>query len=172
MCLFAALYLDCNAFYGNQGDSTMCSWVKNLGAMPAQWEGRFWWPEVADDAWYDHTKTVSNPERDLAARIARSRPVTSQAERKLVLSVMLKVLCYLPERRIVAEQLLQNHGSEPSWRYISVESARFNDISGFRASDNRKSINNFVVSIWYQCMPVYALTISPSKHFLCLYRAV
>lgn len=90
------------------GESTVYSWVKSLGAMPEQWKGRFWWPEVADNAWYDHTKTVSNPERHLAARIAKMRPVTSQAERELVLSVMLKVFCYLPERRITAEQLLQN----------------------------------------------------------------
>jgi hypothetical protein len=52
-------------------ESTVCSWVKSLGAMPEQWKGRFWWPEVVDDAWYVHTKTVSNLERDLAARIAK-----------------------------------------------------------------------------------------------------
>lgn len=53
-------------------------------------------------------------ERDLAARIARMRPDTSQAERELVLSIMHKGFCYLPERRITAEQLLQ----DPSFRAI------------------------------------------------------
>lgn len=77
--------------------------------MPERWKGRFWWPEVADNAWYDHRETFSDPERDLAAKSARMRPDTSQAERELVLSVMLKVFCYLPERRIIAEQLLQDH---------------------------------------------------------------
>jgi hypothetical protein len=95
-------------------ESTVCSWVKSLGAMPEQWKGMLWWPEAADDAWYEHTKTVCNPERDLAARIARMRPVTSQAERELVLSIMLKMFCYLPKRRMTAEQLLQ----DPSFRAL------------------------------------------------------
>jgi len=30
---------------------------------------------------------------------------------------------------------------------------------------NRNSINTFVVSIWYECLPVYAFAISPSKPF-------
>lgn len=35
MCLFAALYLDYNVFYGNGGGSTAFSWVEQLGAMPS-----------------------------------------------------------------------------------------------------------------------------------------
>jgi serine/threonine protein kinase len=113
MCLFAALYLGNNVFYGNGGGSTAFSWVEQLGAMPEQWKGRFWWPEEVNDAWYERT-TTPDPERDIAARIARMRPDTSQAERELVLSVMQKAFCYLPERRITAEQLLQ----DPSFRAI------------------------------------------------------
>jgi serine/threonine protein kinase len=112
MCLFGALYLGYNVFYGN-GGVTAFSWVEQLGAMPEQWKGKYWWPEEVKDAWYDHT-TTPDPERDLAARIARMRPDTSQAERELVLSVMHKAFCYLPERRITAEQLLQ----DPSFRAI------------------------------------------------------
>lgn len=113
MCLFAALYLGNNVFYGNGGESTAFSWVEQLGAMPNHWKGRFWRPEEVNDAWYDQT-TTPDPERDLAARIARMRPDASQAERELVLSIMHKAFCYLPERRITAEQLLQ----DPSFRAI------------------------------------------------------
>lgn len=113
MCLFGALYLGNNVFYGNGGESTAFSWVEQLGAMPESWKGRFWCPEEVRDAWYDH-KTIPGPERDLASRIARMRPYTSQAERELVLSVMLKEFCYLPEQRITAEQLLR----DPSFRAI------------------------------------------------------
>jgi hypothetical protein len=81
--------------------------------MPEQWKGIFWLPKEVNDAWYDHT-TTPDPERDFAYRIARMRPETSQAERELVLSAMHKAFCYLPERRITAEQLLQ----DPSFRAI------------------------------------------------------
>ncbi|KAH9207633.1 kinase-like domain-containing protein [Leptodontidium sp. 2 PMI_412] len=42
MCLFAALYLGYNVFYGNGGGSTAFSWVEQLGAMPSHWKGKFW----------------------------------------------------------------------------------------------------------------------------------
>jgi len=113
MCLFAALYLGNNVFYGNGGESTAFSWVEQLGAMPEQWKGRFWWPKEAKDLWYDCT-TAPNPERDLAARIARMRPDTGQAERELVLSILYKGFCYLPNHRITAEQLLQ----DPSFKTL------------------------------------------------------
>ncbi|KAK0111552.1 hypothetical protein ONS95_001903 [Cadophora gregata] len=107
MCLFAVLYLGNGVFYGNGGRSTAISWVEQLGAMPGQWKGKFWFPGEVDDAWYERT-TTPDVERDLAARIARMRPDTNQAERDLVLSIMLKVFCYLPERRITARELLQD----------------------------------------------------------------
>ncbi|KAF8850460.1 kinase domain-containing protein [Acephala macrosclerotiorum] len=94
MCLFGALYLGTTVFYGNGGESTAFSWVEQLCAMPEQWKGTFWWQLDSDEAWYDQT-TTSDPERDLADRIARMRSDTSQAERELVLSVMLKAFCYL-----------------------------------------------------------------------------
>lgn len=107
MCLFGALYLGNHFFYGNGGQSTVFSGVEQLGAMPEQWKGKFWWAKDIGDAWYDQA-TVSNPERDLANRIARMRPDASKAERDLVLSVMRKAFCYLLEHRITAEQLLQD----------------------------------------------------------------
>ena len=113
MCLFASLYLGANVFYGNGGESTAFSWVEQLGAMPEQWKGRFWWPEEVKDTWYNCT-TTPDPKRDLAARIARMRPDTNQAEREHVLSIMSKVFCYLPEQRITADQLLQ----DPSFKAI------------------------------------------------------
>lgn len=113
MCLFSALYLGYNVFYGNGGASTAFSWVEQLGATPIQWKGRFWYPKDVKDAWYDPT-TTPDPERDIAARIARMRHDTNQAERELILSIMCKAFCYLPERRITAEQLLQ----DPSFRAI------------------------------------------------------
>ncbi|KAH7317631.1 kinase domain-containing protein [Rhexocercosporidium sp. MPI-PUGE-AT-0058] len=113
MCLFAALYLGNNVFYGNGGGSTAFSWVEQLGAMPSQWKRRFWWPEEVNEPWYENT-TTPDPERDLATRIARMRPDTSHAERELVLSIMQKSFCYLPERRITAGQLLK----DPSFRAI------------------------------------------------------
>jgi serine/threonine protein kinase len=106
MCLFAALYLGYHVFYRSGGGSPAFSWVEQLGAMPEQRKGRYWWSEAVNYAWYDQT-TTADPERYLAARIARMRPDTSQVERELVLSVMHKAFCYLPERRITAEQLLQ-----------------------------------------------------------------
>jgi hypothetical protein len=82
-------------------------------AMPEQWKGKFWWPKEVNDAWYDHT-TTPDPERDFAYGIARMRPEASQAARELVLSVMHKAFCYLPERRITAEQRCRIHRLEPS----------------------------------------------------------
>lgn len=76
-------------------------------------EGKFWWLKEVNDAWYDHT-TTPDPERDFAYGIARMRPEASQAERELVLSVMHKAFCYLPERRITAEQRCRIHRLEPS----------------------------------------------------------
>lgn len=114
MCLFGLLYLGNNIFYGNGGESTAFSWVEQLGAMPEKWKGRFWCPGEVKDAWYDHATTTSDPKRDLASRIARLRPDASQAKRDLVLSVIHKVFCYLPEHRITAEQLLQ----DPSFKAI------------------------------------------------------
>jgi hypothetical protein len=110
VCLFAALYLGCNVLYGNGGGSAAFGWVERLGAMPEQWKGRFWWPKEVSDAWYDHT-TTPDPERDLADRIARMQPKTSQAKRELVLSVMHEEFCYLPERR---NSFCRIHRLEPS----------------------------------------------------------
>ena len=107
MCLFAALYLGANIFGTNSGISTVSSWVDQLGPMPEEWNYCFCWPEEVNDAWY-HPRTTTNPKTDLEATIARMRPDISNAERKLALSVMQKAFCYLPERRITAEQLLQD----------------------------------------------------------------
>ena len=59
MCLFAALYLGNNVFYGKGGGSTAFSWVEQLGVMPEKWKGKFWWSEEVNDAWYDHTRPAS-----------------------------------------------------------------------------------------------------------------
>jgi len=113
MCILTVLYLGYNVFNSGVGRSVAFSWIEQLGAMPKQWKGRYLWPREVDDAWYDHT-TTPGPERDFASKIARLRPDTSQAERELVLSIMHKVFCYLPERRITAGQLLE----DPSFRSL------------------------------------------------------
>lgn len=107
MCLFTNMYLGNPIFYGPEPGSTAFSWVQHLGAMPHQWKGMFWQPEQVNDACYDPT-TISNPEADLSARIARVRPETSTAERTLALSVMHQGFRYLPEDHITAEQLLHD----------------------------------------------------------------
>ena len=107
MHLFTLLYLGYRVFYGNGGRDTVFSWFEHLGPMPEQWKGRFFWSNVVEDAWYDPTMT-SDPKRDLAFRIAWLRPETSQVERGHVLSVMRKGLCYLPEQRITAAELLRD----------------------------------------------------------------
>ena len=111
MCLFGALYLGYSVFYGSGGE-TAFSWVEQLArCLSSGREG------IGGQRKSRMLGTITRRLlilRDLAARIARMRPDTSQAERELVLSVMHKAFCYLPERRITAEQLLQ----DPSFRAI------------------------------------------------------
>jgi serine/threonine protein kinase len=112
MCLFCTLYLGFNIFYGS-GQSLAYDWFRQLGPIPDKWKGKYWWVDRAKDEWYDLTG-LGDQERDLMKRIATARPDTSQAEQELVVSVMRKGFCYLPENRMTATQLLE----DPSFRAI------------------------------------------------------
>jgi serine/threonine protein kinase len=104
MCIFARLYLGHTLWCGFMLSMMLNSMVRTLGPLP--WKdhyiGRYY-----DPSWYDQTRTP-DPRSTLERLIKEAQPEASQTERNYVLSIMSKGLCYLPEDRPTATQLLQD----------------------------------------------------------------
>jgi serine/threonine protein kinase len=107
MCIFAELYMGCALFYGSGNSSIMSCVINTLGPLPASWKGTYKAGGASDDSWYDQ-KRVPHPAMSLDARVTRLRSDASLVERRLVLSVLRSGLCYIPEHRPTAAQLLED----------------------------------------------------------------
>ncbi|KAI0542247.1 kinase-like domain-containing protein [Xylaria digitata] len=108
MCIFAALYLGFDPFYGPGGDRIMSLWVNTLGPFPLSWKGHYrYLDNQGDDAWYDQLRKP-NPETSLKSKLARRNPVPEEKEMNLVLSIFQRGFCFDPEQRITAAELLED----------------------------------------------------------------
>jgi hypothetical protein len=106
VCILAQLILGRNLFFGVGAPTVMDSIPDRLGSLPERWKG-FYNAGEGKDSWYDqrHTHVYSEP---LPAFIDRLRPDMDKAGRRLVHTVLARGLCYLPESRLSAAQLLQD----------------------------------------------------------------
>lgn len=107
MCLFTELYVGFQPFYRNWNPALVSHVVHALGPLPEQWKDHYNADGTNEDWWYDKN-TIPDPTMTLEAMIERLRPETSPKERSLVLAILAKGFCYLPEHRITATQLLQD----------------------------------------------------------------
>jgi serine/threonine protein kinase len=108
MCIFAALYLGFNPFYGQGGNSMTRLWVNTLGPLPSSWKGCYRYSDSeSDDAWYDQARRP-NPEMCLESKLGRRKPPPNEDERSLVLSIFQKAFRYEPAQRISASELLED----------------------------------------------------------------
>ncbi|KAH6699038.1 protein kinase [Leptodontidium sp. MPI-SDFR-AT-0119] len=108
MVIFLTLYLGFNPITGN---GTMCvsRVIGILGPFPEHWKSSYTGGDAIVDWWWDHSGKVAPPElplETLRAKIARRRPDVSERERDHVLDLLRRGLCYEPESRITAAQLL------------------------------------------------------------------
>ncbi|ATY58657.1 CMGC kinase [Cordyceps militaris] len=101
MCLFVQLYMGFAPF------RTLTDLVDRLGPLPLQWAGRYDAGDEPKESWYDQTQKPA-PLLTLEETSKRGRPEVSDVERKLVVSVLLKGLAYLPEYRPTAAELLED----------------------------------------------------------------
>lgn len=112
MILFGVLYLGYPPFHSAGADGGIIGDITCvLGPLPEQWKGFYTHPE-GRDSWYDQEKKPAHSK--LAKTIARRRPDADPSERKLVLTIMLKVFTRIPEERLSATQLLH----DPSFRNL------------------------------------------------------
>ena len=106
VCILAQLILGQSPFFGVGAPTVMDSITGRLGSLPERWKG-FYNAGEGKDSRYDqrHTRVYSEP---LPAFIDRLRLDMDKAERHLVHTVLARGLCYLPESRLSAAQLLQD----------------------------------------------------------------
>lgn len=107
MCIFAELYLDLVPFTTWADGGIVTTMVRLSGPLPKQWKGHYADADKGLDLWYDEDEK-SNPETNLAAKIAYLRPELDSVERQHALSVMSRGFSGYPEKRPTATQLLQD----------------------------------------------------------------
>ncbi|KAF9772358.1 hypothetical protein IL306_009936 [Fusarium sp. DS 682] len=112
MCIFAELYLKYPLF-GGGFSFVLGLMVNTLGPLPPSWRGSYEGIGEADERWYDQN-TLPEPGMTLEEKVTKSRDSVEPAEQQLVLSILRKGLCYLPEERISAAELLE----DPSFKEL------------------------------------------------------
>ncbi|OJD14721.1 serine/threonine protein kinase [Blastomyces percursus] len=113
MVLFAELYLGHPPFADWFDGGILTGIVRCLGPLPEQWKGDYADPNGGLDSWYDQS-TKADPDSSIAGTIAHFRPDSDAIERKHMYSLLSKGFNYCPEKRLTAEQLLQ----DPTFRAI------------------------------------------------------
>ncbi|KAJ6036100.1 hypothetical protein N7540_000379, partial [Penicillium herquei] len=111
MAVFSMLYSAFPPFVSYLNGGILSGMFQCLGPLPEKWKSCT--PIGGLDSWYDQSRS-SDPENDLVSKIAYYRPDSDPAERELVISIMMKVFIYEPEKRLTARELL--HNSE--WRAL------------------------------------------------------
>ena len=104
MCIFAQLYLGVLPFASH---SVVTNFVQTLGPFPRQWLDLYDAFGKPEDIWYDQSQ-VPNATRSSESIVRQARPDVSDEELKLALSVMSRGFSFLPERRPIATQLLED----------------------------------------------------------------
>ena len=107
MVIFSRLYVGCSPFGSLYHGGVIQGMIYALGPLPGEWKGQYINPEVSRDWWYD-PNTSPDPKHSLASLVEQRRPDADAEERKLVLSIMMKVFRYCPEERLTASELLQD----------------------------------------------------------------
>ncbi|KAL1996478.1 hypothetical protein VTN49DRAFT_8078 [Thermomyces lanuginosus] len=90
MVIFSQLYVGCSPFGSLYHGGVIQGMIYALGPLPKEWKGQYINPEVSRDWWYD-PNTSPDPKHSLASLIEQRRPDADAEERKLVLSIMMKV---------------------------------------------------------------------------------
>ncbi|KAK2601971.1 hypothetical protein QQS21_004484 [Conoideocrella luteorostrata] len=110
MYLFLSLHLGGNVIWGN-GTTCISLLVGMLGPFPEHWKGSYSGGDVWEDWWWDHSGQICPPPvplETLVEKIDRRRPDISPLERDYVISLIRRGLCYAPEDRITAAQLVED----------------------------------------------------------------
>ncbi|KAH9909598.1 kinase domain-containing protein [Xylariomycetidae sp. FL2044] len=111
MCVFFYLYIGVGIAFGS-GAGFVGRLVGAMGPLPERWKGLFFWGDDSQDWWYDQTCQMPRASLTMIPieeKLDYMRPEISQDERSHFLAIMRKAMCYEPERRLTAQQILEDH---------------------------------------------------------------
>jgi serine/threonine protein kinase len=107
MCVFSELYLGYVPWASYSAMSVISKMVGTLGPLPREWKGRYIGIGASANWWYDQRRRPY-PEESLESIIKKGRPDVGEVELKHIVSIMEKVFCYRPDKRLSATQLLRD----------------------------------------------------------------